>query len=177
MLKETPASKMMARKEEMTIELMQKMLDNLTDYSPKKQIRIIMDRKELFDALPIIDTLLKNDMVNGKTNVEVYDLYLLGCKGLGIPPAIKENFGKYLCKYFDFTLKNKRFGKDVIRVYQKELENNSDIFHVIDTEVWEGAIEQDKILFCKKYAAVESDILTSDDYKLMLQFLLKQACY
>ncbi len=174
MLKDTQISEVIARKQEMTKELIMKMLDDLKDYSDSKQSRIIMDRKEIFDNLPIIDFLQKNDMINGRTNTEVYNFYLTGCIDFGIEQHIKkENLAKYLCKYFGFSIASKRDGEKMLRVYKKEPEQKDlKEYHYIDFDKWEHSSVEKKIKFCKMCAAWEANLLTSDDYRLMLQFLL-----
>ena len=76
--------------------------------------------KKLKSAV-IFNTLIKNDMIIGYTNQQVYNCYCEIAKTISVPILSKIDFSRTLCKYYGFTIIDIHSRKDGLkyRVYVK----------------------------------------------------------
>lgn len=76
----------------------------------------VKEMKELFMSAFIIHRMIEKDLVAGKTNNEVYDIYFKVAKGLDCPVITKDCLMKALSFYYGFDIVSFRQGKKVVRI-------------------------------------------------------------
>lgn len=168
-----------ARKYELASDLLNKMNAELNYASQKERNRIVLSRKHKFDALLLIDVMIRKGDIEGKTNTEVYDVYSYCSKSLGLKTMDKIELSKFLCRYFGFGTTPKRFGNKIERVYLKKELNNpepeikSKSYSVIGIEQWKDASTEKKKQIIRKICT-DNIIVSYEDYQMMLKFLLEQ---
>ncbi len=76
----------------------------------------LKDMKNLFQSAGIIHRMIEKNLVAGKTNNEVYDVYFKVARGLGCPAITKDFLMKALKNYYGFEIVSFRRGKKIVRI-------------------------------------------------------------
>ncbi|MDD4164919.1 MAG: hypothetical protein PHD66_06890 [Eubacteriales bacterium] len=168
-----------ARKYELVKTLFYKMYSEL-DYvnekeKEKEKAKIILLRKHQFDALLLIDVLIKGGHIENNINSEVYDMYAFCSKELGLQTMSKYEFSKMICRYFGFTTKPQRFGDKLDRIFVKRIEIKKPIepYSVIGMDNWKAAPVEEKMQIVKSVCS--GDIMVSyDDYEMLLKYMVEK---
>jgi hypothetical protein len=164
------------RRYELAKNLLEKMYSELDYVTEKEKVAIILSRKPKFQALLLIDYMIENGHVKGKTTTEVYDMYFYCSESLGLQTMTKVELSKLLCGYFGFSTVPQRFGSKIERVFFREdtpAPQAQQPYSVIGTEQWEAASADEKMQIVKKVCS--GDITVSyDDYEMMLNFMMGQ---
>lgn len=162
-----------ARNYELASALLEKMYNKLDKVPENKKRDIILSRKRKFQALLLLDYMIENGHVEGKTNTEVYDMYAYCAKELGLQVMTKYDLSKFLSDFFNFTTVPKRFGDKLERVYIRKKHKQPKPYSVIGIEKWKAASADEKMQIVKEVCS-EGITVSYDDYEMMLKFMVEQ---
>ena len=80
-----------------------------------------------FQSAIIIQSMIKGNHIIGHTNQEVYEMYSFLAKELNIPALSMIDLSRTLCKYYDFSVVDKKVNGKKIRIFEPETSPN-DLF-------------------------------------------------
>lgn len=113
----------------------------------------IVKNLEKFKSAIIIQGMIKNDLIIGYTNQQVYDLYCGVAHEMNISPMNQIDFSRTLCKYYAFECKVTRVDGELQRIYIHGDENRYVYNHC----------ESEEMKQTKSQVQYASNIISLDD--------------
>lgn len=80
-----------------------------------------------FQSAIIIQSMIKGNHIIGHTNQEVYEMYSYCAKELNIPALSMIDLSRTLCKYYDFSVVDKKVNGKKVRIFEPKTSPN-DLF-------------------------------------------------
>jgi len=100
-----------------------------------------------FQSAIIIQSMIKGNHIIGHTNQEVYEMYSYCAKEMDIPLLSMIDLSRTLCKYYGFSVVNKRINGKKVRVFESQTEKSKSIgkniqgaMHYLTNELTPGVV-------------------------------------